>query len=142
MKKYRTNNKNYGMRKSFSHKSLIEQNISLFNNNINTTNTNSNINKIKRISIKDFQKKINKNPTILPNFNSKKKKGNILSRINFNIQNSSQNLNNPDEFYSNYFNSILKGEIKSKNINKISANNLSPDIYDSLKSKKEKKIKK
>ena len=45
----------------------------------------------------------------------KKKKDNLLSQINFNIQKTSQNLNNPDEFYSNYFNFLLEGEMGSKN---------------------------
>ena len=43
----------------------------------------------------------------------KKKKDNLLSKINFNIQKTNQNLNNPDLFYSNYFNSLLKDD-KSK----------------------------
>ena len=38
----------------------------------------------------------------------KRKKGDLLSKINFNIQKTNQNLNNPEEFYSNYFHSILE----------------------------------
>ena len=40
------------------------------------------------------------------------KKTNLLSKINFNIQRTNQNLNNPEEFYSNYFNSILERKLK------------------------------
>ena len=43
-----------------------------------------------------------------------KKKGNLLSLINFNIQKTNQKLNNPDQFYNNYFASILEGEIEKK----------------------------
>ena len=128
--------KNFGMRKSLSQKSLVDKNIKFYN--ISDAEDN---NIIKKSSIIDFQKKIKvirKNSTFLPKFNSKKKKDNILSRINFNIQKTSQNLNNPDEFYSNYFNSILLGEFNSKKMNKISTNNISPHIYDKLKLKKDK----
>ena len=51
---------------------------------------------------------------IYPNFFSKKKKGNLLSQINLNIEKTNQNLNNPDEFYSNYFISILGGGEQTK----------------------------
>ena len=128
--------KNFGMRKSLSQKSLVDKNIKFYN--ISDAEDN---NIIKKSSIIDFQKKIKvirKNSTFLPKFTSKKKKDNILSRINFNIQKTSQNLNNPDEFYSNYFNSILLGEFNSKKMNKISTNNISPHIYDKLKLKKDK----
>ncbi len=40
------------------------------------------------------------------------KKDILLSKINFNIQRTNQNLNNPEEFYSNYFNSILERKLK------------------------------
>ena len=50
-----------------------------------------------------------------PNNKSNKKKDNLLSLINFNIQKSNLNLNNPDEFYSNYFNFLLEGEIEKNN---------------------------
>ena len=45
-----------------------------------------------------------------PNFFNKKRKSNLLSTINFNIAKSSQNLNNPDAFYSSYFQSLLQFE--------------------------------
>ena len=49
---------------------------------------------------------------INPEFFNKKKKGNLLSQINLNIQKTNQNLNNPDEFYSSYFKAILGNEQK------------------------------
>ena len=52
---------------------------------------------------------------ISPFVKPKRKKDNLLSQINFNIQKTNQNLNNPDEFYSNYFNFLLEGEMGSKN---------------------------
>ena len=42
---------------------------------------------------------------------SKKKKDSLLSKINLNIRKTNQNLNNPEQFYSNYFNSLLEGDI-------------------------------
>ena len=55
-----------------------------------------------------------------PNSIKKKKdnsNNNLLSKINLNIQKTNQNLNNPEEFYSSYFNSLL-GEKKTENIYK------------------------
>ena len=46
----------------------------------------------------------------------KKRNGSLLNKINLNIQKTNLNLNNPDEFYTNYFQSILVE--KSKNMNK------------------------
>ena len=45
----------------------------------------------------------------------KKKKDNLLSLIDYNIQRTNQKLNDPDGFYSNYFSNILKEEMKEKN---------------------------
>ena len=55
---------------------------------------------------------ISKNKTIISNqdFLKKRKKDSLLSKINTNIEKTNQNLNNPDEFYSNYFQSLLEGE--------------------------------
>ena len=76
----------------------------------------------------------------IPSIEAKKKKANILSRINFNIEKTNQNLNNPDEFYSSYFSSILLNEYNQKSINKnLYTKNLSNFIFD--KNKKENKIK-
>ena len=62
------------------------------------------------------KKSINKNTSLKSPYNkTKKKKDNLLSKINFNIQKTNQNLNNPDEFYSNYFHSILEEEAAGKN---------------------------
>ena len=44
---------------------------------------------------------------------NKKKKQNLLSTINLNIEKNSQNINNPDAFYSSYFQSLLQIEKKS-----------------------------
>ena len=46
---------------------------------------------------------------------TKKKKDNLLSKINLNIRKTNQNLNNPEEFYSNYFHKLLEGEVVGKN---------------------------
>ena len=45
----------------------------------------------------------------------KKKKDNLLSLIDYNIQSINQKLNDPDSFYSNYFKNILKEKMKEKN---------------------------
>ena len=58
-----------------------------------------------------------KDSTIIltPQKTVKKKKTNLLSQINFNIEKINENLNNPDEFYSNYFQALLDTEkIKEK----------------------------
>ena len=46
---------------------------------------------------------------------TKKKKDDLFSKINLNIQKTNENLNNPEEFYSNYFHSILEGDAFGKN---------------------------
>ena len=43
-------------------------------------------------------------------FSKKKKEDNLLSMINLNIQKTNQKLNNPNEFYSMYFQSLLKND--------------------------------
>jgi hypothetical protein len=55
---------------------------------------------------------ISKNKALISNqdFLKKRKKNSLLSKININIEKTNQNLNNPDEFYSNYFQSLLEGE--------------------------------
>ena len=52
------------------------------------------------------------------NRNKKRTSNNLLSKISFNIQKTNQNLNNPEEFYSNYFNSLLEGDSTVKNMSK------------------------
>ena len=87
-------------------------------------NTNNNINNYNIInafntSSQELQKRITRqrrNSIIISSFpKNKKKKDDLLSQINFNIKKTSQNLNNPDEFYSNYFNFLLEGEIEKNN---------------------------
>ena len=82
--------------------------------------------------------KLKKSSVILAtDIKSKRKKDDILSKINFNIQNTNQNLNNPDEFYSNYFNTILEGEIAIKNKKKSHKNISLKSMADITKVKKE-----
>ena len=91
-----------------SSKSLLFGNLNLLNNNNKVTFNNS----------KEIQKKINKkrrNSIIITHFPQNKKKD-LLSQINFNIQKTNQNLNNPDEFYSSYFNFLLEGELEKNNL--------------------------
>ena len=105
--------------------------VNIINNNINYINN----------SIIDFQKKIKarKNSSVVNAFiKPRRKKENLLSTINFNIQKTNQNLNNPEEFYSNYFNSLLEGKINpQKNNNKKTAV-LFSHYNDPLKIKKKK----
>ena len=130
-------------------------------NGLNFKNNNTNISSATKIqnfntnisnfnnSSKDLQKKIAKkrrNSVVInfPNNKNNKKKDNLLSLINFNIQKSNQNLNNPDEFYSNYFNFLLEGEIE-KNNQKNNNNNqsfLKASAVDFSKNKKDKLIRK
>ena len=103
------------------------------NNNINNINIINN-NNIFNNSSKELQKRLNKtrrNSLVVSKFQrSQKKKDSLLSQINFNIQKTNQNLNNPDEFYSNYFNFLLEGERERKNQKHINNQNLfsSPTI--------------
>jgi len=47
----------------------------------------------------------------------KKRRASIINTINFNIKKTNQNLNNPDEFYSNYFQLLLEDKKKNKGKN-------------------------
>ena len=49
----------------------------------------------------------NKSALIINPEQNHKRKNSLLNKINLNIRKTNQNLNNPDEFYSNYFQSIL-----------------------------------
>ena len=102
-------------------KKLVSQKGLLFRN-MSTSNTNT-------------FKIIKNSDEINPDIKSKKRNNNLLSKIAFNIQKTYQNLNNPDEFYSNYFNSLLKGEIIGIQ------NKKNDNIYQKSKTKKEKERK-
>ena len=81
--------------------------VNIINNNINYINN----------SIIEQQKirKVKKNSSIISNnLRPKKGKDSILSKINLNIRKTNQNLNNPEEFYSSYFNSLLEGKMNDK----------------------------
>ena len=102
------------MKKALSGKDLFEPNLK---SDINTNNDNNCINQ----SIIDIQKsEKSANPIITsPNLKSRKRKGTVLlNKININIQKRNQILNNPDIFYTNYFNSIIIGELNQKLNNK------------------------
>ena len=121
-------------KKSFSQKYLLEKII----------NTETNINEDNKL-LKEFQYKkvVTLNP--IPNITrhkTRRRRGSILDKINFNMQKRNQNLNNPDVFYSHYFNSIIIGELSQKqnNNNNIVAD--SPPINGKLKSSNEKSINK
>ena len=124
------------------------------NNNLSSMIHISSFNNLSNInnSSQDIQKKIvrkRRNSLIINNNNNgknKKNTDNLLSLINLNIQKTNQNLNNPDEFYSNYFNFLLEGEIEKKNQrNNINAQNsdyFAASAIDLPKVKKEKIIRK
>ena len=115
---------------------------------ISSFNNLSNINN----SFQDIQKKIvrkRRNSLIINNNNNsknRKNQDNLLSLINLNIQKTNQNLNNPDEFYSNYFNFLLEGEIEKKNqrsnINAQNSDFFAASAIDLPKVKKEKIMRK
>jgi hypothetical protein len=48
---------------------------------------------------------------VSPLLKTKKKKIDLLSQIDLNMEKTNQNLNNPDQFYSNYFNYLLEEKI-------------------------------
>ena len=92
--------------------SVIFTNHSKIKKNLSRRNTQAcGMNK----DIKNNFNKENKNKTIVTQeFTKKKKKKGLLSKINMNIEKTNQNLNNPNEFYSNYIQSLLEGEKKSR----------------------------
>ena len=57
--------------------------------------------------------KIKMNKTLFISNDKKRKNTSLLSKINSNIEKVNQNLNNPDQFYSNYFQSLIEGEKKN-----------------------------
>ncbi len=81
------------------------------NNHLNNNIGNSNINNLIRPKSRKSGNVILTTTTLVK---SKKKKDNLLSQINLNIKKTNQNLNNPEEFYSNYFTSLLEGELNKK----------------------------
>ena len=96
----------------------------IFNSNNNTNvNNSSYLNRkytqANRMGIsnkkKENSKILNNKTLLIPNndYFKKRKNGSLLSKINLNIEKTNQNLNNPDEFYSNYFQSLLEGEDKN-----------------------------
>ena len=81
------------------------------NNHLNNNIGNSNIDNLIRPKSRKSGNVILTTTTLVK---SKKKKDNLLSQINLNIKKTNQNLNNPEEFYSNYFTSLLEGELNKK----------------------------
>ena len=95
------------------------------NNKINKSNNNimnismSNIRRkytqamiTSKNTIRD-KNKIKMNKTLYISNDKKRKNTSLLSKINSNIEKVNQNLNNPDQFYSNYFQSLIEGEKKN-----------------------------
>ena len=75
--------------------------------------------KLGNISNELSHKKLSRKRSLIffsPYLKSKKKQDSsmLLSQINLNIEKTNQNLNNPDEFYSNYFNYLLQEKRKGK----------------------------
>ena len=96
-------------------------------NNIKQSNINDDLINNKMFDYRTTKEiprrfKINKGNTTLINTNltrKRKTKDNLLMQINNNIKRTKQKLNDPDAFYNNYFNDILKEEMKEKNKSKI-----------------------
>ena len=76
----------------------------------------------------------------MKNKKKKKKITNLLSQINFNIEKTNENLNHPDEFYSNYFQTLLETEKNKEKKSKRRASSLvvRPNKTETLKTKKRK----
>jgi hypothetical protein len=82
---------------------------------ISSLNNLTNANNSSQDLQKKYMRKRRNSLIINNNGKNRKNKDNLLSLINLNIQKTNQNLNNPDEFYSNYFNFLLEGEIEKNN---------------------------
>ena len=63
---------------------------------------------------------------------------NLLSQIDLNIEKTNQNLNNPDEFYSNYFSYLLEEKIKGRKSKINYSNFFAPPKNENSEPKKEK----
>ena len=70
----------------------------------------------------------------------KRESNNLLSQIDFNIEKTNQNLNNPDIFYSNFFNYLLEEKIKEREKKNDNLPFIGQPINDEIESKKEKII--
>ena len=103
---------------TFKNKDISQISMNKINNNLNMKLG------IKRKSTHAgfFGKKLNNNinteineTTLIKNEepNHRKKRSSLINTINFNIKKTNQNLNNPQEFYSNYFQLLL--DIRNKN---------------------------
>ena len=125
--------KKTGKGRTICQKDFLYQNINILNNinnNFNSFNNSTFGTQIKNKNSKNFS-------TNIPYNKFKKRRGSLLSQINFNIQKTNQNLNNPEEFYSNYFNSILEGEIIGKHNQKNFTFYPQPIIKEKSKTKKD-----
>ena len=88
--------------------------------------------------------KLRTNTIVLtPQKSGKKKITNLLSQINFNIEKTNENLNHPDEFYSNYFQTLLGTEKtkEKKSKRRTSCFVVRSSKIETLKNKKERKQK-
>ena len=116
---YNGNNFNFKMKKNSFNEGLFDSNHHLFRRKsykpLNKKNISSKSNSLRTGLVLSSLEKNKKNSIKTPINKNKKRRDNILSKINLNIQKTNQNLNNPEEFYSNYFHSILGGESTSKN---------------------------
>jgi hypothetical protein len=103
---------------TFKNKDISQISMNKINNNLNMKLA------IKRKSTHAgfFGKKLNNNinteineTTLIKNEEPihRKKRSSLINTINFNIKKTNQNLNNPQEFYSNYFQLLL--DIRNKN---------------------------
>lgn len=79
---------------------------------------------------------VNKSTLIVRCESNHKRRKTLLNKINLNILKTNQNLNNPDEFYSNYFQSLL--ENGKKNIGKSDIKKLRKISSPKIRNKKEK----
>ena len=77
---------------------------------------------------------------LTPHLKMKKKHDmDLLSQIDLNIENTNQKLNNPDKFYSNYFNYLLEEKIIGKDKRIINSNIFGPPKSDGDSDKKNSK---
>ena len=92
------------------------------NNNYLSTKNITKYSHLMGISNEKSRKNLKLNTVLSPKTKTKKKKDDLLSKISSNIRKTNENLNNPDEFYSNYFNSIMSGIPKGDKSNNFMKN--------------------
>ena len=102
--------------KSFVNTSKYTNHLNIYHNkSLNSFDISKAFNFQTRKVVTRRSKTKRKNSFIISSSKVRKRKDSLLTLIGYNIKTTNQQLNDPDVFYNNYFNNILKEEMKEKN---------------------------